>query len=170
MFKEKIKDDSYFRHDDIVIIAGHKDMYKDLAKVESHLFPKEEYGTDVLDAEKFRYFLTRANADVIVLQQDGEVAGYAIVTYRKNSKISRLYGLALAPQLRGKGFGIILMRIVEKVAIAKGCNAISLETRMDNKVMQNMCTRSAFKQVKVMKKYYHDGADAYKYRKDLKIK
>ncbi|MGH1456320.1 MAG: GNAT family N-acetyltransferase [Alphaproteobacteria bacterium] len=108
----------FFRHEDVIIQSGFPDMAHSLATLEKRIFPIEKYGSDVLSAAKFRYFMTKANAITLVVKYDEILIGYAILIFKKNSDIVRVYALAMDENMRGKGFGMAQkMRISIKTLI-----------------------------------------------------
>ena len=72
-------------------------------------------------------FLKSPSADVIVAQDDTGLAGNAIVLFRPRSLIARLYSIAVAPAMGGRGVGAMLLAAAEAAALARGCRAIRLE-------------------------------------------
>ena len=52
---------------------------------------------DRLSRRSLAYFVRHAHADVMVALLDGNVIGYAIVMYRRGTRLARLYSLAVHP-------------------------------------------------------------------------
>src|SRR5258707_51980 len=65
------------------------------------------FATDRLSRRSLRRFLNSPTAEVIVAEDAGRLAGTAIVLFRPRSLIARLYSLAVAPQMGGRGAGTI---------------------------------------------------------------
>src|SRR3954469_395824 len=61
------------------------------------------FDTDQLSRRSLRNLLRSRTADVIVAQEKGQLAGTAIVLFRPGSAVARLYSLAVAPQMGGRG-------------------------------------------------------------------
>ena len=60
------------------------------------------------------------------------LAGNAIVLFRPRSVIARLYSIAVAPAMSGRGVGTMLLAAAEAAALARGCRAIRLEVHVTN--------------------------------------
>lgn len=157
-----------FLHDSLIIRCADKSDAEELAHLEKCNFPLEQYGSDVLSAQKFRYFLTRANALTLTARNSAAIYGYAIILFRTNSNIARLYTLAVDQSMRGKGLATDLLKRAEDLALSAGCSSMILETRADNTAMQKLCDRGGYRKKAVLEAYYADESDAYKYIKSLR--
>ena len=62
----------------------------------------------------------------------GRITGAAVVLFRANSAIARLYSLAVAPRLTGRGIGSALITAVEKAARTRKCRFVRLEVHEKN--------------------------------------
>ncbi|MDH5722153.1 MAG: GNAT family N-acetyltransferase [Alphaproteobacteria bacterium] len=156
-------------HDGLIIQNVDEGDVEELACLEKRNFSFQQYGSDVLSAKKFLYFLTRANAVTLVARSGSAILGYVIIIFRKNSNIARLYTMAVDRPARGKGLAKKLLQVAEKLAAGFGCAYMSLETRIDNKAMQNLCENSGYQKKNFLKNYYADHGDAYKYVKRLGV-
>ena len=63
--------------------------------------------------------LPRRAAAAVVAEHKGVVAGYAIVLFRPHSAAARLYSIAVAPALRGRGIGPALIAAAEQEALRR---------------------------------------------------
>lgn len=68
----------------------------DLAVIEKAVF-----ATDRISRRSFRQLIERESAELLVAENDGRVAGYAVVLFRKGSGVARLYSIAIGPFLAG---------------------------------------------------------------------
>lgn len=158
---------SAYRHQGYTLrYANLKDMEK-LSALEKKNFPAEAYGRDVLQPRQFRYFLTKANAFIFVCEKENLFCGYMIVLFRNNSDTARIYSIAISPSVQGKGIGVFFLSALEDIGRRMKIRKITLETRADNLGMQKLSLRSGYSEVKRLKAYYHDGADAFKYAKEI---
>ena len=57
------------------------------------------FTTDILSRRSFRHFLASPHASLIVAEESGKLAGYALVLYPPRSKLARLYSIAVAPHI-----------------------------------------------------------------------
>src|SRR6266481_2016083 len=111
------------------------------------------FATDRLSRRSLRRFLNSPTAEVIVAEDAGRLAGTAIVLFRPRSLIARLYSLAVAPQMGGRGAGPMLLAAAEAAAFARDCRAIRLEVHVTNHA--------------AIARYYEDGGDALRFEKRL---
>ena len=91
------------------------------------------FATDRLSRRSLRHFLESPTAEVIVAAWDAErLAGTAIVLFRPRAAVARLYSLAVAPPMSGRGVGPKLLEAAEAAALARDCRAIRLEVHDTN--------------------------------------
>src|SRR5260221_13436939 len=69
--------------------------------------------TDRLSRRSLRRFLNSPTAEEIVAEDPDQLVGTAIVLLRPCSLIARLYSLAVAPQMGGRGAGPVLLAAAE---------------------------------------------------------
>src|SRR5436190_13649320 len=68
------------------------------------------FATDRLSRRSLRHFLQSPTSAVIVAQEpNGRLAGTAIVLFRPRSMVARLYSIAVAPHMGGRGVGPMLL-------------------------------------------------------------
>src|SRR5262245_31916918 len=67
------------------------------------------FASDRLSRRSLHRFLKSATAEVIVAQQGARLAGTAIVLFRPRSVVARLYSIAVAPHMGGRGVGAMLL-------------------------------------------------------------
>src|SRR5260370_38555559 len=84
------------------------------------------FATDHLSRRSLRHFMRSPTAEVLVAEHDGELAGTAIVLFRPRSSVARLYSIAAAPHMGGRGVGPMLLAPAEAAAAERGCGAIRL--------------------------------------------
>ncbi len=121
--------------------------------------------TDRISRSSFRRLVVSPSAAVIVASFGVAIAGYALVLFRTGSRIARLYSLAVAPEYRG--LGRELLDAAEASAAARGCRALRLEVREDNRRAINLYERSGYHRFGERPDYYADGATALRFEKDL---
>ena len=78
------------------------------------------FATDHLSRRSLRHFLGSPTAEVMVAEQDGDLAGTAIVLFRPRSSVARLYSIAVAPHMGGRGVGPMLLAAAEAAAVERG--------------------------------------------------
>lgn len=125
------------------------------------------FNYDQLHRHQFRYFMGTGTNDLIVLIDNGDLAGYGLVLYRKNSKISRLYSLAIDPVFQGKGYGLKLLKHLELQAKKRSSFFMSLEVKTTNHQAIKLYEGLGYQKYQVKHHYYQDGGDALCFRKNL---
>ena len=60
---------------------------------------------DRLSPRNFNWMVRRANACLIVAEQQGHLAGYALLLFHRGTSLARLYSIAVSPTWRGHGLG-----------------------------------------------------------------
>jgi ribosomal protein S18 acetylase RimI-like enzyme len=132
-----------------------------LVELESRVF-----ATDRLSRRSLRRFLSSASAALMVAEGKG-LAGTAIVLFRPGSAVARLYSIAVAPHMSGKGVAPLLLKAVERIARGRGCTIIRLEVHETNHAAIARYRKSGYRQFGRLRKYYEDGGDALRFEKRL---
>src|SRR6516162_4064436 len=83
--------------------------------------------TDRLSRRSLLRLLRSPTAEVIVADDEGRLAGTAIVLFRPRSNAARLYSIAVAPHMGGRGIGPMLLEAAEAAAVARDRIAMRLE-------------------------------------------
>jgi ribosomal-protein-alanine N-acetyltransferase len=74
---------------------------------------------------------------------------------------ARVLMLTVAPEMRRKGIGTMLMRHFVEECAKKGAKVLTLEVRKGNVAAMDFYKKFGFQPVDVIKGYYNDGEDAY---------
>ncbi|MBI2165545.1 MAG: GNAT family N-acetyltransferase [Chloroflexi bacterium] len=129
----------------------------------------EEAGfpTDQFSRRRLRYLLTRANATVLVLEQEGLVVGAAIMVWRRHSTAGHLYSIVVDPALQGQGLGVRLLQACEKEALERWCSRLVLEVRADNVRAIQMYSSQGYIVRATIPDLYSDGATGLRMEKAL---
>src|SRR5947209_13928873 len=125
------------------------------------------FATDHLSRRSLRHFLGSPTAEVMVAEQDGDLAGTAIVLFRPRSSVARLYSISVAPHMSGRGIGPMLLAAAEAAAVARGCRAIRLEVHVSNHAAISRYRKSGYRAFGCIRGYYQDGGDALRFEKRL---
>jgi len=99
-----------------------------------------------------------------VARSENQLAGYAIAFTRRNSKVWRLYSIAVSLNFRGFGVGNLLINHVLDTAKRQGAEAMSLEVKSDNKTAIHWYQNCGFETIVILPNYYDDGSDGFKMR------
>lgn len=122
---------------------------------------------DRLSRRSLRRLLRAATAATIVSVASGHVVGYALVLFRKDARVARLYSLARDTAWQGRGLGAALLDAVEAQSRARGAVEIRLEVGVDNAPARTLYRRHGYVETGRLKGYYEDGTDAVRMRKRL---
>jgi ribosomal-protein-alanine acetyltransferase len=125
------------------------------------------FNTDRLSRRSLRRFLKAPSADLLVAEADGRVAGTAILLFRPRSKAARLYSIAVAPHMSGRGIAPQLLQAVEEFATERGCSSIRLEVHQTNHAAIARYHKSGYREFGRRRRYYDDGGDALRFEKSL---
>ena len=91
----------------------------------------------------------------VVAEEDNQVIGYAGI-YQSGD----ITNIAVLPEYRGRGFGILLVEEVLRHAKSNGIQSVFLEVRRSNAIAIKLYEKCGFKQISQRKRYYEDGEDA----------
>lgn len=125
------------------------------------------FASDRISRAQWRRHIANASVTVLVGGSAGRVDAAAVVFYRRNSRKARLYSLAVDAQARGAGLGGALLAAAEAEARGRGCNAMQLEVRVGNPSAIALYERRGYMRTTRLRGFYEDGADAWRYAKDL---
>ena len=104
--------------------------------------------------------------DFLVAKLSGRVTGY-ILGYAKSNKSGLIKTLAVNKRYRRQGIGRKLVNFTIQRLKQKGLKKIVLHIRKENQAANSFYKKVGFRTVKIIKKYYPNGQDAYLMEKDL---
>ena len=122
---------------------------------------------DWVSARSFRGLLRGGHAAILVEEWRGEIRGYALIFFRRGSRVGRLYSFAVAPEHRGQGLAKALLAAAERAAREHGSSAMQLEVRADNVEARALYARLGYRPIGSTLAYYDDGMDAVRMEKRL---
>ena len=125
------------------------------------------FASDRLTRRGFRRFLGSPSATLLVAEQDGGLAGYALVLFRPNSSIVRLYSVAVPPSLEGRGIGTALIAASEDIARERGSTHLRLEVNEANGRAIARYRKSGYELFGRHLDYYDDHGNALRFEKRL---
>jgi len=128
---------------------------------------KNSFDIDRFSRRSFRYLLTKANAETLVYEEQGQVLAYVMLLFNTGTSLARLYSLAVDPVLRGRGVGSDLIAAAEASAVGHDCIYLRLEVRRNNTPAIRLYEKLGYKQIGFLPDYYEDHMEALRYEKLL---
>lgn len=125
------------------------------------------FATDRLSRRSLRHLLASPSAEVLVAEEAGRFAGTAVALFRTGSALARLYSLAVAPHMAGRGIASMLLDAVENRARARKCRAIRLEVHQSNRRAISRYRKSGYRKFGRYPGYYEDGGHALRFEKPV---
>lgn len=125
------------------------------------------FATDRMSRRSLRRLLTSSTARVFVGELGGRLAGAAVVLFRADTTVARLYSIAVAPPMSGKGVAVALLAAAERTARSRACRRMRLEVHESNAAAIARYRKSGYQQFGRYAAYYEDGGDALRFEKAL---
>jgi ribosomal protein S18 acetylase RimI-like enzyme len=125
------------------------------------------FATDRMSRRSLRRLLKSKTAQVIVADDGGCLAGAAVVLFRPRSTVARLYSIATAPHMSGRGVGAMLLAAAEAAALERDCASMRLEVHETNHAAISRYRKSGYREFGRYASYYDDGGDALRFEKRL---
>jgi ribosomal protein S18 acetylase RimI-like enzyme len=147
---------------EIHVRTGHAADLEALADLETKVF-----ATDRMSRRSLRHFLSAPTAAVLVAEYDGRITGSAVVLFRPNSAIARLYSIAVAPHCSGYGIGPALLTAAEDAALARDCLYLRLEVHEKNHRAIARYRKAGYREFGCYNRYYEDKGHALRFEKLL---
>jgi [ribosomal protein S18]-alanine N-acetyltransferase len=103
----------------------------------------------------------------MVARSDGDIAGVAVILFRANSRIARLYSIAVAPHATGRGIASALIAAAENAALARNCRLLRLEVHEKNHAAIKLYLKTGYHAFGRHRQYYQDRGHALRFEKRL---
>lgn len=131
-----------------------------IADLNSLLKLEEEFDSDKINKNSFRYFLSKKSPCIFLAEtKERKVCGYILFLTRLNSKKARIYSFIVDSSFRSHGIGNLLFERTIKMFVK---TAFYLEVKVSNKNAINFYKNIGFTITKTIENYYEDGTNAYK--------
>ncbi len=134
----------------IVIRFMEIDDLKEVLEIEKKSFPipwtYELFFSELTRNRYARYFVMEKN--------NNEVIGYLGLWHKGSS--FHITNIAIAENLRRKGYGEYFLKFIEKIAATYRIKKISLEVRRSNCIAQDMYRKYGYKVIKFLRNYYQE--------------
>ncbi len=122
---------------------------------------------DRFDRRTWRRLLAGRSIIIVREETDEGLCGSAVLLFRRNSQVARLYSITVAEQARGRGIGRALLEACESAAKARGCRFIRLEVRQSNSSAIRLYQTGGYRVIGALESYYPDGEAALRMEKSL---
>ena len=140
------------------------DDFASIISIEEKAFDPKLYDS-LLTRKSLKRILEKANAIMLIYQDNETVAGYAQIFFSNRLVCGRFYSLAVDSKYEGKGIASVLFKSVELICKHLGAPTVLLEIREDNRALNYRYTKLGYAPYKRVEKYYTDGCAAIKMRK-----
>src|SRR5262249_47087488 len=125
------------------------------------------FATDRMSRRSLRRLLASPSAVAMVALADGAIRGVAIVLFRANSRVARLYSLAVAPKYTSRGLPPALLTTAEKIARSGRCRSLRLEVHERNHSAIKVYCKAGYHEFGRYDHYYQDRGHALRFEKQL---
>lgn len=115
---------------------------------------EEQIYTQPWSAHVFESEIDRSDRAYVVVDEDGDVAGYAGMLFVDDD--AHVTTMAVSPTARRGRYGTRLMLALVAEALARGAKNLTLEVRVSNEAAQSLYDRFGFSKVGLRKNYYRD--------------
>ncbi|HEK1690147.1 TPA: GNAT family N-acetyltransferase/peptidase C39 family protein [Pseudomonas putida] len=122
---------------------------------------------DRLSPRNFSWMVRRANACLIVGEQQGHLAGYALLLFHRGTSLARLYSIAVSPAWHGHGLGQRLLEQAQASALERNCAWLRLEVRTDNASAISLYESNGYHRFAMVDDYYEDHSQALRFEKRI---
>lgn len=133
-----------------------------LVRLENRCFTE-----DRISRRSFRRFIDMPRDRVILAERGGQLVGYSLVLMKANTRLARIYSIAVAPETRGQGLGEALIRESERQAAEADRILMRLEVRTDNHGAIALYRRLGYRQFGTWRDYYEDHGDALRFERRI---
>ncbi len=128
---------------------------------------QRSFGDEAFSRRQLAYLISHAKGTCFVALHEEELAGYISLLARPYLHNLRLYSVAVAPSVRGRGIGQMLLDKAVDYARAQGLREISLEVSVNNPAAQSLYLKNGFTPVGRLTAYYHDGSDGLRMKRTV---
>ena len=130
-----------------------------LLALEGRAFRPE--GDYLVSRRAFEYHLKK-ETPILLIPGEDRVVGYVMLFVQPNTRVARIYSIAIDPCCQGKGLGRKLLEASLAWAKTHGKDRLSLEVRSCNEAAVKLYTRFGFKREKVLPSYYPGGQEGWR--------
>lgn len=137
-----------------------KSELNELVALEAQCFDQDQ-----LSRRSFQRFIEHPQDKLLIAELHQQLLGYVVILFRRNTRLARVYSLAVSPLARGQGLARALLNSAENAAQTQGSVFMRLEVRADNIGAQQLYQSLGYRQFGVFHNYYEDQQLALRYQK-----
>ncbi len=137
--------------------------------IDALLAIESRFPSDQLSRRSFRRAIGGPSQALLVAESRNEIAGYALVLFRRNSRVARLYSIAVATAHTGRGLGATLLGAAEDRARARGCDEMRLEVDPANRAATTLYQQAGYVETGRLPAYYENGRPAVRFARRLTV-
>lgn len=127
----------------------------------------KSFSADRLSRRSFRHWIQAAHGTLLVCEFQNEIVAYGLLWCHKGTRLARLYSLAVASHMRGKGVADELLKLLEMVAMEKRRLYMRLEVSKNNHGAIKLYQRHGYQVFGEYCDYYQDHSDALRMQKRI---
>ena len=113
------------------------------------------------DSAELAYFMDRQGAETIVLEADAEIAAFLLMEIVNRRKSATLITLDVCKEHRRRGYATALLARSEEVLRKRGIQSYELQVDVQNVAAIAFYEKHGFEKIRVLRRYYPNGNDAY---------
>jgi ribosomal protein S18 acetylase RimI-like enzyme len=152
------------RQEMLIRQVEHRDL-NDLVSLEENSFTG-----DRINRRRFQHWIKANNRVFTVVELDGRLVAYGLVLLRRNSRLARLYSIAVSVAARGQGIGRALLLALEKGSVERGRLDMRLEVASSNHGAIKLYESLGYRIFGEYPDYYSDHGDALRMQKHIACK
>ncbi len=121
-----------------------------------------------ISRRQWAYLASRAGGRTVVVEDDdGQLRGVLVLTYRRDGRSLRVYSLGVHPAARRQGIARRLLAYALDFAGRGGFDRVSLEVQRENRGAVALYRGMGFVPVRTLRHYYGLGEDALRMERAL---
>lgn len=134
-----------------------------LMAIELSVFSPASY--HLTNKRQYHYLLTKAKAEIWVTECDKVICAAAVLFFKKNTSLIRLYSIAVLPEFQGNAVGKALFEHAEDQVRLNAKKGLTLEVRLDNQRHTQRYLKLGYQPYSEVDEYYPDGMACLKLKK-----
>jgi ribosomal-protein-alanine N-acetyltransferase len=132
------------------------DDFETLWRIDQQCFPPEI----AYSRTELLHYINRRTSFGIVAEVDASIAGFLVAEASKRRRAGHVITIDVLEQFRRHQVGTLLMSHCERRLIENSCDAVFLETAVDNAAAIAFYERHGYRVLQTLPRYYHGELDA----------